>query len=135
TVMLVIFGQLALGVDYLREPLGTLLVSVALGLWVASMGLLIGVLAKSDDQVVLFSMIAMFLFSALGGAWFPLEASGGAFAAIGRLMPSAWAMTGYQNILIRGLGLSSAWMPAAVLLAYAAGFFLLAVWRFRKVEL
>jgi ABC-2 type transport system permease protein len=126
---------LALGVNYLNEPLGTLLVSVALCLWVAAMGLLIGVLAKSDDQVVLFSMVAMFLFSALGGTWFPLEASGGAFAAIGRLMPSAWAMTGYQNILIRGLDLSSAWMPAAILLAYACGFFLLAVWRFRKVEM
>jgi ABC-2 type transport system permease protein len=135
TALLVIFGQLALGVDYLREPLGTLLVSAALGLWVASMGLLIGMLAKSDDQVVLFSMIAMFLFSALGGAWFPLETSGGAFAAIGRLMPSAWAMSGYQNILIRGLDLYSVWMSAVVLLAYAAGFFLLAVWRFRKVEL
>jgi len=135
TAMLVIFGQFALGVDYLREPLGTLLVSVALGLWVASMGLLIGLLAKSDDQGVLFSMIAMFLFSALGGAWFPLEASGGAFAALGRLMPSAWAMTGYQNILIRGLGVSSAWLPATILLAYACGFFLLAGWRFRKMEL
>jgi ABC-2 type transport system permease protein len=135
TAMLVIFGQFVLGVNYLNEPLGTLLVSVALGLWVASMGLLIGVLAQSDDQVVLFSMIAMFLFSALGGAWFPLEASGGTFAAIGRLMPSAWAITGYQNILIRGLDLSSAWLPAAVLLAYALGFFLLAVWRFRKMEM
>ena len=134
TAMLVVFGQFALGVDYLREPLGTLLVSLALGLWVASMGLLIGVLANSDDQVVLFSMIAMFLFSALGGAWFPLETSGGAFAALGRLMPSAWAMTGYQNILIRGLDLSSILLPAGILLAYAFGFFLLAVWRFRTME-
>jgi ABC-2 type transport system permease protein len=135
TALLVVFAQLALGVDYLNEPLGTLLVSVALCLWVAAMGLLIGVLAKSDDQVVLFSLISMFLFSALGGTWFPLEASGGAFAAIGRLTPSAWAMTGYQNIIIRGLDLSSAWMPAAILLAYALGFSLLAVWRFRKVEM
>jgi len=135
TALLVIFAQFALGVDYLREPLATLLVSVALGLWVASMGLLIGMLANSDDQVVLFSLVAMFLFSALGGTWFPLEASGGAFAAIGRLMPSAWAMTGYQNILIRGLDLSAAWLPVAILLAYAVGFFLLAVWRFRKMEM
>ncbi len=135
TALLVIFGQLALDVDYLRAPLGTLLVSVALGLWVASMGLLIGVLAKSDDQVILFSMLAMFLFSALGGAWFPLEASGGAFAAIGRLMPSTWAMTGLQNMLIRGLDTGSTLLPAGILLAYAAGFFALAVWRFRKMEM
>ena len=130
-----VFGQLALGVDYLREPLGTLLVSVTLGLWVASLGLLIGVLAKSDDQVILFSMLAMFLFSALGGTWFPLEAAGGAFAAIGRLMPSAWAMTGLQNMLIRGLDSASTLLPAGILFTYAAGFFALAVWRFRKMEM
>jgi len=134
TAMLVIFGQLVLRVNYLQEPLGTLLVSVALGLWVASMGLLIGVLAKVDEQVILYSMIAMFLFSALGGTWFPLEAAGGAFAALGKAMPSAWAMNGYQNILIRGLGLEAVWMTVGMLTAYAFGFFLLAVWRFRKLD-
>jgi ABC-2 type transport system permease protein len=134
TAMLVVFGQLALSVNYLHEPLGTLLVSVALGLWVASMGLLIGVIAKADDQVILYSMVAMFLFSALGGTWFPLEAAGGAFASIGKWMPSAWAMNGYQNILIRGLGLESVWMAVGMLSAYALGFFVLAVWRFRKMD-
>jgi ABC-type transport system involved in multi-copper enzyme maturation permease subunit len=135
TLMLVVFGQLVLNVNYMHEPLGTLLVSITLGLWVASMGLLIGVVAKADEQVILYSMIAMFLFSALGGTWFPLEAAGGAFAALGRLMPSAWAMNGLQNILIRGLGLESIWLPAAILMAYAVFFFGLAVWRFRKAEM
>ncbi len=134
TVLLIVFGQLALNVDYLREPLGVLLVAVTLSLWVASMGLLIGVVAKGDDQVVLFSLMAMFLFSALGGTWFPLETAGGAFATIGRIMPSAWAMDGFQNILIRGLGLASTWTPGGILLAYAAGFMGLAIWRFRKIE-
>jgi ABC-2 type transport system permease protein len=135
TVLLVVFGQFALQVSYLREALGTLLVAVGLGLWVASVGLLIGVLAKDEQQVILLSMIAMFFFSALGGTWFPLESSGGAFAAIGRLLPSAWAMNGFQNMLIRGQGLSSTLLPAAVLLGYAALFFILAVFRFRKMEI
>jgi ABC-type transport system involved in multi-copper enzyme maturation permease subunit len=43
-------------------------------------------------------------------------------------------MNGYQNILMRGLGLESAWMPALILTAYALGFFVLAVWRFRKMD-
>lgn len=135
TAVLVFFGQLVLNVDYMQAPLGVLLVAVALGLWVSSMGLLIGVIAKEDQQVILYSMIAMFLFSALGGTWFPLESTGGAFAAIGKAMPSAWAMTGLQNILIRGLGLESVWMAAAVLAAYAIGFFSLAVWRFGRIEM
>lgn len=130
-VLLVGFGQIALGVDYLREPLGLLLVMVALALCTASLGLLIGVLAQQDQQVVLFSLIAMFVFSALGGTWFPLEVAGQAFATVGRLTPMAWAMTGFQNIVIRGLDFSSTWLPAGVLAVFTLGFFALAVWRFR----
>ncbi len=95
------------------------------------MGLLIGMLAKHEQQVILFALIAMFVFSALGGTWFPLETAGGAFAAIGRWLPSAWAMTGLQNILVRQLAFGSVLVPAGMLLLYAAGFFGLAVWRFR----
>ena len=135
TILLVVFGQLILGVNYMHAPLGTLLVSISLGLWIASMGLFIGTLAKEDTQVVLFSLMAMFFFSAMGGVWFPLESSSGTYAAIGNATPSAWAMNGYQNILIRGLGLESVWMPTVVILAYALGFFLLAVWRFRKMDI
>jgi ABC-2 type transport system permease protein len=134
-ILLLVFGQLALGVDYAHETLAVLLISISLGLWIAAMGLLIGVLAKTDSQVVLASLLAMFVFSAMGGAWFPLEASSGAFAAIGKQLPSAWAITGYQNILVRGLGLESAWVPTLVLMAYTLGFFVLAVWRFRKMEI
>lgn len=135
TAMLVVFGQLVLNVDYLREPMAVLLIAITLGLWVSSMGLLIGVVAKEEQQVILYSLIAMFLFSAMGGTWFPLEAAGGTFAAIGKAMPSAWAMNGLQNILIRGLGLDSVWMAVEILFAYAMLFFILAVWRFEKIEM
>jgi ABC-2 type transport system permease protein len=134
TLLMVIFGQFVLNVDYLRVPLGTFLIALALGLWVAAMGLLISTIAKSDNQVVLYAMLAMFFFSALGGTWFPLEGAGGTFAALAKWLPSSWAMTGLQNILIRGLDLASLWQPIAILLAYALGFFILAVWRFRKMD-
>jgi ABC-2 type transport system permease protein len=129
--LLVAVGQLAFGVDYVREPLGTLLMMVTLALWAASLGLLIGALARVEDQVVTWSLIAMFVFAAMGGAWFPLELTGQAFSTIGHLMPTAWAMDGFQNIVLRGLGLGSVLLPATVLLAFAAAFFGLAVWRFR----
>ncbi|PKO21043.1 MAG: hypothetical protein CVU38_16880 [Chloroflexi bacterium HGW-Chloroflexi-1] len=130
-VLLVALGQFALGVDYLRAPVATLLVVVALGLWTASLGLLIGAISKNEDQVIMWSLLAMFVFSAMGGAWFPLEITGRAFSAIGHLMPSAWAMDGFLNIVARGLGLTSVLLPTGVLLAYAGIFFGLAVWRFK----
>jgi len=131
TVVLVLFGQFALGVPYLREPLGTLLVATALTLWVVSVGMLIGAISRHEHHVVMWSLAAMFLFTGLGGAWFPLESTGPAFAAVGRLMPTYWAMVGFQNIILRGLGLASVLQPVGILLAFAVAFFALAVWRFR----
>jgi len=40
-------------------------------------------------------------------------------------------MDGFQNIILRGLGLDSVLLPAGILLVYAVVFFGLAVWRFR----
>jgi hypothetical protein len=45
-------------------------------------------------------------------------------------MPTAWAMDGFQNLLVRGLGLNSVLLPAGVLGLYALAFFGLALWRF-----
>ena len=45
-LMLVLFGQWVLKVDYLRQPLAIFLVAVMLGFWVSSIGLLIGVLRQ-----------------------------------------------------------------------------------------
>ncbi|MEN4043092.1 MAG: ABC transporter permease, partial [Anaerolineaceae bacterium] len=98
--------------------------------FVAALGLLIGVLAKREEQVILFAMVVMFVLTGLAGAWFPLEATGPLFHAIGRLTPGAWAMDGFQDIVIRGLGLSSILLSAAVILGYAMLVFAIAVWRF-----
>jgi ABC-2 type transport system permease protein len=130
-LLLVGFGQVFLNVNYLRQPLAILLMIVSLSLFIASLGLLIATLAKKEEQVVVMTMAAMFLFSALGGTWFSLEVAGPTFAAVGHLTPAAWAMDGFQNIILRGLDFGSVLAPAGVLLAYALAFFGLAVWRFK----
>jgi len=130
-LILVLLGQFVFGVNYLRQPFAILLMIATLALWAASLGLLISAISRKEDQVITLSLIAMFIFAALGGAWFPLEVAGKAFAAIGHMLPTAWAMDGFQNILMRGLGFQSVLMPAGILLAYALGFFGVAIWRFR----
>lgn len=130
-LILITFGQLFLKLDYASQPLATLVVVIPLALFVAGLGLLIGALAKTEDQAVIFSLIPMFIFSAMGGAWMPLEFTGKTFQAIGHLSPVAWAMDGFKNIVARGMGLDSTLLPGAVLIGYAVIFFGLAVWRFR----
>jgi ABC-2 type transport system permease protein len=130
-LLLVIFGQLVLKVDYFRQPAATLLMIAALSLWVAAFGLLISSLVKKEEQVILFAMIGMFLFSALGGSWFSLEMVGKTFSTIGHLTPTAWAIDGFQNVIMRGLGLESVLLPVGIILAYSAVFFGVAIWKFR----
>jgi ABC-2 type transport system permease protein len=130
-VLLMAFGQLALGLNYLRQPLASLVMALGSALFIAALGLLIGALAKTDEQAIIFAMVPMFLFAGLGGAWVPLETTGAAFQAIGHLTPVAWAMDGFRNILTRGLELNSVWLPAAALLGYAALFAALAAWKFK----
>jgi ABC-2 type transport system permease protein len=132
--ILIAFGQLFLKLNYLGQPLAVLIMMLSLALFVSGLGLLIGALAKSEDQAVIFALIPMFVFSSMGGAWMPLEFTSKTFQAIGHLSPVAWAMDGFKNIIVRGLGLESVLIPAAALLGYAVLFFGLAVWRFRFDE-
>jgi ABC-2 type transport system permease protein len=73
----------------------------------------------------------MFVFAALGGAWFPLDVTGRTFSKIGHLLPSAWAMDGFQNVIVRGQGLASVLLPCGVMAAYAALFLGLTVLGFK----
>jgi ABC-2 type transport system permease protein len=129
--LLIAFGQLFLRLDYLPYWEATLVLAVATSLCVAGLGLLIGALAKTQESVIPLSLIPMFVFSGLGGAWVPLEFTSGTVQTIGHLTPLAWVMDGFKNILARGQGLESIWLPASVLVAFALLWFVLAVWRFK----
>ncbi len=130
-VGLVAFGQLLLRVPYLRAAGGTALMILTSALWTAGLGLLIGTFAKGEEQVILYALIPMFVLGGMGGAWVPLEVTGKTFSTIAHVLPTAWAIDGFENIVIRGLGLASVLLPAAILFAYAVALFLLALWRFR----
>ena len=132
--ILITFGQFVLGIDYLRVPAAVFLVAGCAALCIAALGLLIGVVARSEEQAISFSLIPMFVFSGLGGAWVPLEMTGETFARIGHVSPVAWAMDGFKNIVIRGFGFESVLLPAAALAGYAVLFFALAAWRLSVSE-
>jgi ABC-2 type transport system permease protein len=64
----------------------------------------------------------------------PLEYTGATFRAIGHASPVAWALDGFKNIALRGLGFNSVLLPVAALAGYALLFFMLAAWRFQRVS-
>jgi ABC-2 type transport system permease protein len=129
--VLILFGQIFLDLPYLGQPLATFLLTVMTALFTAGLGMLIGVAAKSEEQVVVLSLVPMFLLAALGGAWVPMEFTPQSFQRIALLTPLAWVMEGYKDILIRGQGMEAISLNLLVLLLYTAVLLGLAVWRFR----
>jgi ABC-2 type transport system permease protein len=131
-VILGTFGQLVFGLSYWESPPAFLVIAAAVTLWTASMGLLIGVAARTSEQVAMLSIVPMLLLAGLGGAWMPLEVTGETFQAVGHLTPTYWAMQGMQNLILRGQGLAGVALPAAVLCGFALAFFGIAAARFRR---
>lgn len=129
--ILILFGQMFLDLPYLGQPLATILMTIVTALFCASLGMLIGTAARSEEQVVVLSLVPMFVLSALGGAWVPLEFTPESFQRIAYMTPIAWVMDGYKDILVRGQGLEALSMAMAVLLGYAVLLTALAIWRFR----
>jgi ABC-2 type transport system permease protein len=129
--LLITFAQFALKLDYLSAPVAALVVALAAALCLAALGLLIGTVAKTEEQAIVLSLVPMFLLGGLGGSMMPLEATSPTFQAIGHVSPVAWAMDGFKNIILRGHGLESVLLPAGMLLGYAILFLVLAAWRFQ----
>ncbi|MBN2047049.1 MAG: ABC transporter permease [Anaerolineaceae bacterium] len=130
--VLALFGALFLRLNYFDHLGASLLMLVSSSLFAGSLGLLIGSLAKNEEQVVLYAMIPMFILSGLGGAWMPLESTSKTFQRIAHFTPVSWAIDGFKNILVRGQGIEGVWQPAAVLFGFAVLCLVLGIIYFNK---
>ena len=66
----------------------------------------------------------------LGGCMFPIDLMPQFLRTISYVVPHSWAMTGYQNLLVRGQGLLQILPQIGVLWAFAVIFFVISVRRF-----
>ena len=77
------------------------------------------------------SAILGFVLLALGGSIYPLFRAEGFIGTVSRLTPSAWGIEGFMGVVADHWTLAQTTPNILVLLAFAAVFFAVAVWRFR----
>jgi ABC-2 type transport system permease protein len=107
------------------------LVSLALAASANGLGLLVASIGKTEAQINSLSVLFAITLGALGGMMVPTFVMPEWMKTLSLFTPHAWALAGYHDVIIRGLGASEVLPEAGVLLGFACGFFALALWRFR----
>ena len=129
-VIMFAIARFAFGLELGFIP-AVVVVSAALALVATGMGIALAGVARSETQGTGLAVIVVLTTSALGGVMVPRFIMPEAMQQIGNITPQAWAIQGYQDVLVRGQGLSGVWLEAGVLLIFAAVFTAIGVWRFR----
>jgi ABC-2 type transport system permease protein len=109
-------------------------VALAASLMAGSYGLLVASLGKTPKTARGASTFATLLMVMLGGAWAPTFIFPRWLQRVTVIVPTRWAVDGFDAMTWRGLGFSAAVMPILLLLGFSAAFAAVAVWRFRWEE-
>jgi ABC-2 type transport system permease protein len=126
-----LFARLVFGVKVEGSMLGFLGVSAAFALMTAGFGMLVASLGKTPEATRGLAIFATLIVVMLGGAWIPMFLFPQWLQKLTLVVPTRWAMDGFEAMTWRGLGLQAAAAPIAVLLLFALVFGALAVARFR----
>jgi ABC-2 type transport system permease protein len=126
-----LFARLAFGVRVEGSLAGFFGVAAAFALMTAAFGLLIAALGKTPDATRGLAILSTLLMVMLGGAWVPMFLFPQWLQKATVIMPTRWAIDGFEAMTWRGLGFGSALLPIAVQLLFALVFGALAVARFR----
>jgi ABC-2 type transport system permease protein len=124
-------GHFVFGMALGHDPLGLIVISMAVAGAATGLGILVAALAKTEEQVSGLSTLLILTLAALGGSMVPLFVMPDFMQTAARITPHAWALLGYQKLIVAGGSIYDVLPHLAVLTGFAATFFTVAVWRFR----
>ena len=114
-----------------QHPEGLILVSVCASLAANGLGLLLAAIGKSAEQIGGLSSLLVVTMAAVGGVMVPRFVMPEFMQTLSFVSPHAWALSAYQDILVRGYGIAQILPACGALLLFAAAFFGIAVLKFK----
>lgn len=125
-------AMLIFGVRITGSVAGFVGVALCFALMTAAFGLMIAAFGKTPEAARGIAIFATLVMVMLGGAWMPTFIFPAWMQQFTLIMPTRWAVDGFDAMTWRGLGIDSALRAMGVLLGFAAAFGALAFWRFRR---
>jgi ABC-2 type transport system permease protein len=130
-IILVAFGVYVLRLDWGNSISGLAMMLICFALASAALGTAMGTFIKTSAQASNLSIALGMVMSLLGGAWLPGEMFSQTVRTAMKALPTAWAMQGFNDLVLRGKGLVDILPSAGVLVGFAVVFFTIGVLRFR----
>jgi len=103
---------------------------IAFAIMTAAFGLFIAALGGTPEATRGLAIFATLVMVMLGGAWVPAFVFPPWLQTASLVMPTRWAVDGFDAVTWRGLGFDAAWLPIVVQLGFAVVFLVIAAWRF-----
>ncbi|HEY2156524.1 MAG TPA: ABC transporter permease [Isosphaeraceae bacterium] len=129
-----LFGAFVFHLRIVGSAVGFGLVALSFAFCAASFGLLIAALGKTPQAARGLSAMAVLVMVMLGGAWVPTFIFPTWLQKVTPLLPTRWAVDGFDATLARGFSLAETLPIVLALLGFAGLFSLAAAWRFRWEE-
>jgi ABC-2 type transport system permease protein len=131
SLLIVAVGAAVFGVSW-GDPVAAAALVVAWVLVGTGAGVLSGTLFRTPDQATAIGPTVGIALGMLGGCIWPLEIVPGPMQTVGHLVPHAWAVDAWTELLSRSGGLGDIAGRLGVLLAFAAGLTAVATFRLRR---
>ncbi len=132
--LMFIFGALVFHLNLGDSLLGLLLITLATCWATTSLGILLVAVIRSRKQIHPITTLIILGSSAIGGSWFPLFLMPKVVQQVGRITLVAWAMEGYNRLMLLGGSLADVWVNIGVLALYGAVCFAIGLKLFKFKE-
>jgi ABC-2 type transport system permease protein len=130
-VLLFAFGVAFLDLSVAGSWAAIALVALAFSLLVLLAGLAAAATLATVQQLNAVTNLAAMIVGGLGGGFVPTSTLPDWIEPLAPVSPVYWAMEGYRDAIFDGAGVGGVLGPVAVLLAFAAAFGGVALWRLR----
>jgi ABC-2 type transport system permease protein len=128
-------GKLLFGMSWGPRPLMLLPVIASTSLAATALGLLTATLVRTDAQVYAYANLVVITMAGISGCFMPRDWLPELMRQVSLATPHAWALIAYDQLLATTRPeLARVWRCCAVLSAFAGGFFVFGMWRFRHVR-
>jgi ABC-2 type transport system permease protein len=116
----------------LSQPGAMLIVALCSALAATGYGIMLGVVARTNEQAAILGPVSVVIAAALGGIMVPVFAMPQVMQVISRWSPLAWAHEAFMALLVRKASLTAVWGQLALLLLFFGATLVVALFTMKR---